>query len=219
MNTTVLTFYGTSIGKKVVMAATGIVFLGFVVVHLVGNLQIFLGPAQLNGYAEFLHSKPGLVWAFRLVLLGAVALHILAATQLTLQSWKARPQKYVRQRYQESSYAARTMRWSGPLLGLFILYHLLHFTTGQAHSAFVAGEVYANVVAGFSVWYIAAVYIVAMVMLGLHIYHGIWSLFQTVGANHPKYNHLRRGLAAAVTLVVVCGNISMPVAVLTGIIG
>lgn len=219
MTTNVMTFYGTSIGKKVVMAATGIVFLGFVVIHLLGNLQIYMGPAKLNAYAAFLHANPGLVWTLRLVLLGAVGLHVLAATQLTLQSWAARPRKYVKQRYQESDYAARTMRWSGPFLGLFIVYHLLHFTTGTAHGSFVPGDVYANVVAGFSVVPISAVYIVAMLSLGFHMYHGLWSLFQTLGANHPKYNHLRRGLAAAVTLVVVCGNISMPVAVLAGIIG
>ncbi len=218
MATAVLSFYSTSIGKKVVMAATGIVFLGFVVVHMLGNLQVFLGPAQLNAYAAFLHSKPGVVWAIRLLLLGAVGLHVLAAAQLTLQSWRARPRKYVRRAYQESDYAARTMRWSGPFLGLFILYHLAHFTTGHAHATFQAGQVYQNVIAGFSVPWVSGIYIVAMVLLGLHMYHGLWSLFQTLGANHPKYNHWRRGFAAAVTLVVVAGNISMPVAVLTGMI-
>jgi len=213
-----MTLYGTSIGKKVVMAVTGIVFFGFVVIHMIGNLQIFAGAEQLDGYAAFLHSKPAVVWALRLILLGAVGLHVLAATQLTLQSWRARPRKYVKQRYQESDYAARTMRWSGPLLGLFIVYHLLHLTTGQAHTTFVAGNVYANVVAGFSSPAIAGVYIVGMVLLGLHMYHGLWSLFQTLGANHPRYNHLRRAFAATATLIVVCGNISMPVAVLAGII-
>ena len=218
MATNVMTLYSTSVGKKVVMAATGVMFFGFLVIHMLGNLQIFLGAEKLDAYAAFLHSNPGLVWAMRLLLIGAVGLHVLAATQLTLQSWRARPRKYVRQRFQETDYAARTMRWSGPLLGLFILYHLLHFTVGTVHPTFVAGEVYANVVAGFSSPAIAGVYIVAMVLLGLHMYHGLWSLFQTLGANHPRYNHLRRGFAVVATLVVACGNISMPVAVLVGLI-
>lgn len=218
MTTTVMTFYGTSIGKKVVMALTGIIFFFFLVVHMLGNLQIFLGAEQLDGYAAFLHSKPAIVWTMRLLLLAAVGVHVLAATQLTLQSWAARPRKYVKQRYQESDYAARTMRWSGPFLAMFIVYHLLHFTTGHAHGTFQAGAVYQNVVAGFAVPWISGFYIVSMVLLGFHIYHGLWSLFQTLGANHPKYNHWRRGFAVAVTAVVVTGNISMPVAVLAGMI-
>lgn len=218
MTSTLFAFYSTSIGKKVVMAATGVVLLTFVAVHMAGNMQIYLGPQALNDYAAFLHKNLAVLWAFRILLILCVALHIVAAVQLTLQSWRARPRRYVTHRFLETDYAARTMRWSGPILGGFIVYHLLHFTTGTAHPTFQDGNVYANVVAGFQQWPAAIAYIIAMVLLGLHLFHGLWSLLQTLGANHPRYNALRRMAAAAFAFVVVTGNISMPVAVLTGLV-
>jgi succinate dehydrogenase / fumarate reductase cytochrome b subunit len=218
MTTVALSFYGTSIGKKVVMAVTGVILFGFVVGHMLGNLQLYLGPDRLNAYAAFLKGTPALLWTVRGVLLISVALHILSATQLTLQSWRARPKGYARQRYQESDYAARTMRWSGPILALFLIYHLAHLTLGSAGPRFSPTDVYGNVVAGFRVWWISAFYIAAMLALGLHMFHGVWSLMQTLGANHPRYNHWRRIFAVGITLVVVFGNISMPVSVLTGLV-
>jgi len=211
-------FLGSSIGKKLIMAVTGVMLFGFVVGHMFGNLQIYMGPEKLDAYAALLKSMGSLLWVVRGALLLIVGVHIWAATSLTLTSWSARPEGYRVTAYQESNYASRTMRWSGPILGAFIVYHLLHFTVGSAHPDFDHVEVYRNVVLGFSMPWVSAVYIVAMLALGFHMYHGVWSMLQSLGLNHPRYNHLRRIFAAAVTLVVVVGNISIPVAVLTGFV-
>ena len=221
MATKVLGFYGTSVGKKVVMAVTGFIVFGFVTVHMLGNLQIFLGPDKINGYAAFLKSSQAFLWAFRGTLLLAVALHILSATLLTLQSWAARPEGYAVRKYRESTYAARTMRWGGPIIALFVIYHLLHFTTGQLHPtapSFDGHAVYNNVVLGFQVWWVAAVYIVAVSFVGLHLYHGVWSLLQTLGAAHPKYNRWRRVFAMIFAEVVWAGMVAVPLAVQAGMI-
>lgn len=212
--------FASTIGRKAVMAATGVVLVAFVVGHMLGNLQVYLGAAALDAYGallrELLHGTG--LWIVRAVLLGAVGLHIWAAWSLTRSGWKARPVGYRRTEHRESTYASRTMRWSGPILALFVVYHLLHLTIGNAHPSFEEGRVYHNVVAGFSVWPVSAFYILAMVALGLHMYHGVWSLTQTLGLAHPRYDRLRRGLAAAITLAVVAGNISIPVAVLSGLV-
>jgi len=221
MATKVLGFYGTSVGKKVVMAVTGFIVFGFVFVHMLGNLQIFLGPDKLNNYAAFLKSSQAFLWAFRGTLLLAVILHILSATLLTLQSWAARPQGYAVRKYRESTYAARTMRWGGPIIGLFVIYHLLHFTTGDLHPTaahFDGHAVYNNVVLGFQVWWVAAIYIAAVSFVGLHLYHGVWSLLQTLGAAHPKYNRWRRVFAMVFAEVVWAGMVAVPLAVQAGMI-
>jgi succinate dehydrogenase / fumarate reductase cytochrome b subunit len=214
------TLFGSSIGKKMVMAVTGLVLLGFVVGHMIGNLQIYLGAKALNHYAEFLreflHGQG--IWLARGGLLIAVGLHIWAATMLTLGNWSARPVGYRQWQAKESTYASRTMVWSGPILAAFIVYHLLHFTTGQAHPEFVAGDVYRNVVIGFKNPFASAFYILAMLALGLHMYHGLWSMLQTLGLSHPRWNPWRRGIALAVAGVVVVGNISIPLAVLAGVV-
>jgi len=212
------TFLGSSIGKKLVMAASGLVLLGFVVGHMVGNLQIYLGADALNAYAEFLrHMLHGQgIWLARGGVLLAVVAHIWAATSLTLGNWGARPVGYRQWQARESTYASRTMIWSGPILFAFILYHLAHLTIGSAHPQFVASDVYRNVVIGFSNPFASAFYILAMLALGLHMYHGLWSMLQTLGLSHERWNPWRRGLALAVASVVVVGNISIPVAVLTG---
>ncbi len=213
-------FLGSSIGKKVVMAATGVILFGFVVGHMIGNLQIFLGSAALNAYGAFLRhvGHGGGIWVARAVILVAVALHIWAATSLTLTSLKARPVGYRQVTPQASTYASRTMRWSGPLLALFIGYHLAHFTLGTAHPSFREGDVYHNVIVGFSQWPVSVFYILAMLGLGLHMYHGVWSMLQTLGLSHPRYNPLRQAFASVVTGLVVAGNISIPVSVLAGLI-
>jgi succinate dehydrogenase / fumarate reductase cytochrome b subunit len=221
MTTKVLSFYGTSVGKKVVMAVTGVIVFGFVVVHMLGNLQVFLGPAKLNGYAALLKSSPAFLWAFRGTLLVAVFLHILSATQLTLQSWAARPQGYVVQKFRETTYAARTMRWGGPIIALFVVYHLLHLTTGQLHPTapfFDGHDVYNNVVHGFQVPWVAALYLVAVSFVALHLYHGVWSMLQTLGAAHPKYNRWRRVFAVVFAELVWAGMVAVPLAVLAGMI-
>jgi len=214
------TFLGSSIGKKVVMAATGLVLFGFVVGHMIGNLQVFLGAEALNEYAEFLrHFFHGQgVWIARAGLLVAVVLHIWTATALTLSNWSARPEGYREWQARESTYASRTMVWSGPILAVFILYHLAHLTIGTAHPDFVASDVYRNLVLGFLNPFASAFYILSMLALGLHMYHGVWSLLQTLGLSHARWNPWRRVFAGAVTGLVVVGNISIPVAVLTGVV-
>lgn len=214
------TFFGSSIGKKVVMAATGLVLFGFVVGHMIGNLQVFLGPKALNEYSEFLrHFLHGQgLWIARVGLLVGVALHIWAATSLTLSNWSARPVGYRQWQARESTYASRTMVWSGPILAAFVIYHLAHLTTGTAHPRFVVGDVYRNVVVGFQNPFVSAFYILAMLALGLHMYHGIWSMLQSLGLSHERWNPWRRVLSAVVTGLVVVGNISIPVAILTGVV-
>lgn len=209
-------FYRATVGKKFVMAVTGILLFGFVVVHMIGNLQIYQGPEKLNHYAELLRNLPALVWGARIVLGFCVLVHILAAVQLTLRNWGSRPVKYRIRHYQEADYAARTMVWSGPIIAAFVVYHLLHFTVGSVHPSFVATDVYHNVVAGFQVPAVAIFYMLANGLLGFHLYHGLWSLFQTFGLNHPAYNAWRRVVAAAFATVIGVANISIPLAVLLG---
>ena len=214
----VVAFWDSTVGKKIVMAVTGAIGVGYLIGHVAGNLLIYQGPARIDAYAAFLKSNPGLLWATRAILLLAVSLHIIAAFQLARISQKSRPVAYKRRRAVGSDFASRTMRWTGPVIGIFIVYHLLHFTTGTIHPHFHEGQVYHNVTTGFRVWYISAFYIVAMLALLAHLYHGAWSMFRSLGLNHPKYNQLVRALATIVTVVVVIGFTSIPVAVLLGLI-
>jgi succinate dehydrogenase / fumarate reductase cytochrome b subunit len=217
----VVSLYSTSIGKKYIMAVTGLIGVGFVIVHMIGNLQAFPflgGQERLNAYSHSLRHLGGLLWAARLTLLIAVVLHIVAAYQLTRMSLASRPVDYGYWKPRGSDYASRTMRWSGPILALFIVYHLLHFTFGTVHPDFVQGDVYSNVVKGFQVWYVSALYIIAMIALGLHLYHGAWSMFQSLGLNNSKLNPVFHTIAVAITFIVVIGNISIPIAVLAGYI-
>jgi succinate dehydrogenase cytochrome b subunit len=211
-------FLGSTIGKKAVMAATGLVLVGFVVAHMIGNLQLYLGAETLNAYGHLLRAlgHGAALWVARGVLLASVGLHIWAATTLTLQSQAARKVGYRKLAFTESTYASRTMRWSGPILLLFILYHLAHFTLGTAHPQFVEGDVYGNVIVGFQSTPVVAFYVAAMLALGLHLYHGIWSMLQTLGLSHPSYNRWRHALSTLITLIVVAGNLSFPLAVYFG---
>jgi succinate dehydrogenase / fumarate reductase, cytochrome b subunit len=221
-----LTLFRSSVGKKIAMAVTGAILLGFVVVHMIGNLKVFQGAAAFNEYAAGLRTfgAPFLgtgqaLWIARIVLLAAVLIHIGAAFQLVRQSRAARAHGYAK--YDNSlvfSYASRTMVWGGLIVLAFIVYHLLHLTLGTAHPDFIPHNAYHNFVIGFQQWPVSLFYILAMIPLGLHIYHGLWSALQTLGANDPKYNRYRRPIALAVALLVVAGNILFPVAVLTGIV-
>lgn len=214
-------FVASTIGRKVVMAVTGLVLFGFVLVHMVGNLLVFLPDHEaINHYGRFLREMlhGGGIWAARAVLLVAVVLHIWAAWSLTRTNWKARPVPYKVVTPDASTYASRTMRWSGPILALFIVYHLLHFTVGTVHPDFVDGDVYRNVVVGFSVWPVALFYVIAMLALGLHLRHGAWSMLQTLGASHPRWNGARNLAASVFTLVIVLGFVSVPLAVLAGVL-
>jgi succinate dehydrogenase / fumarate reductase, cytochrome b subunit len=210
----------TTVGKKVVMAVTGLILFGFVIVHMLGNLQVYVGPEAINSYGlslqTFLHG--GGIWLFRAVLLTAVLLHIWAMTALTLANRRAREVGYREWKARESTYASRTMRWSGVFLLAFIVFHLLHFTTGDLHPDFIPGDVYHNVITGFQVVPVAIVYILATLVLALHLFHGSWSMLQTLGLNHPRYNRLRNIVCVGLAALVVIGNLSFPVAVLTGLI-
>jgi len=210
--------WNSTVGKKIVMALTGAIGVGYLAAHVSGNLLVFAGPEKINTYAALLKSNPGLLWTARTILIVAVLLHIIAAYQLARTSQKSRPISYKRWRAVGSDFASRTMRWTGPLVGLFIVYHLLHFTLGTVHPSFDERNVYHNVISGFQVWYVSAIYIIAMLALSLHLYHGAWSMFESLGINHLKYNRLIRVLATVVTVVVVVGFISIPVAVLLGFI-
>jgi succinate dehydrogenase / fumarate reductase, cytochrome b subunit len=213
-----LTFYSTSIGKKVVMAITGLILFGFVIGHMLGNLQVFMGAKQMNAYAAMLKANATLLWGVRIVLLVGVILHIVAAVQLTRMSQRSRPEGYHYKDVIQADYAARTMRWSGPIIAVFVIYHLLHFTTGSVHPRFDVHDVYRNVISGFRVWPVSLFYIIAMVALAFHLWHGVWSLFQTLGLINPKSNKIIHRLAAIATLALVTGFISIPMAVLAGLI-
>lgn len=207
------------VGKKIVMAATGVILSVFVLGHMIGNLQVFLGPERINAYGRFLHGNMELLWPVRLVLLASVGLHVLAAWQLTiLNNFKARPVAYLKKTAIASDYAARTMVWSGPIVAAFIVYHLLHFTLGTAHPNFIEGDVYHNVITGFQVPAAALFYIVANILLATHLYHGVWSMFQTLGVSHPRYTPWLKGGAKAFGIVIGLGNCSIPLAVLAGLL-
>lgn len=217
--------YRTAVGKKAVMAVTGIILFGFVLVHMIGNLHLYEGAAYMNEYGQFLRQvgAPAIpphaaLWIARSVLLAAVVLHIWSAWQVTRMSQEARPSRYEHKRKMHTSYASRTMRWGGVILVLFIIYHLLHFTAGSVHPDFREGEPYHNVVAGFSIWWVSLFYIVANVALGFHLYHGVWSLFQSLGWNHPRFNRWRDAFAHTFAWVITIGNVSFPLAVLTGLV-
>jgi len=214
-------FACSTIGRKVVMAVTGLILFGFVFAHMLGNLQMFLPDHEaINHYGKFLREMlhGGGIWVARAVLLGSVSLHIWAAWSLTRTSWKARPVPYKVVTPDASSYASRTMRWSGPIVFLFIVYHLLHFTVGSVHPAFEEGQIYRNVIVGFSFWPVAVAYVIAISALGLHLRHGAWSMLQTLGASHPQWDRLRNLAATVFTVIIVLGFISVPLAVLAGVL-
>ena len=215
-------FFGSSIGRKIVMAVTGVILVLFVLGHLAGNLQIYLpnGREAMNAYGEFLrHFLHGAgIWLARATLLAAVVLHIWAATSLTLTSRAARSVGYRERTWTESTYASRTMRWSGVIVLAFVIYHLLHFTFGTVHPSFVPGDVGHNFIAGFQSVPVSLFYILAMVLLCLHLRHGVWSMCQTLGLAHPRYRRWALAAAWAIALIVLIGNVSFPVAVQAGIL-
>jgi succinate dehydrogenase / fumarate reductase, cytochrome b subunit len=227
-------FYSTAVGKKYVMAITGIIGIAFVIGHMIGNLKMYLGVVTEDGervydidvYGEFLRvfGVPILphgifLWMLRLVLIAALVLHVHAAYSLTVLNRKARPVKYQSARdYQVANFASRTMRWTGIIVVLFIAWHLADLTWGWAHPDFVKGAVYYNVDQSLSRLPVAVLYIVANIALGIHLFHGTWSLFQSLGWSNPRFNNWRRYLATGIATVVVVGNVSFPVAVLAGIV-
>jgi succinate dehydrogenase / fumarate reductase cytochrome b subunit len=213
-------FWASTVGKKIVMAVTGILLFAFVIGHLLGNLQVFEGPAKLNAYGAFLHSIGEFLWPVRIILLIAVTLHIVATVQLALRKKRARPIEYSVKKAIASSYASRTMYWSGPIVLAFIIFHLLHLTAGYIHpgAAYIEGDVYHNVVSGFQVWWVSLSYIVAISLLGLHLRHGLWSMFQTLGIHQPQYTLRFKKAAMVIALLITLGYISIPISVLLGLV-
>jgi succinate dehydrogenase / fumarate reductase, cytochrome b subunit len=218
--------YRSAVGKKYVMAVTGIALMGFVFFHMLGNLKMYLGAADFDHYAEWLRTllvpflpRTFTLWLLRLGLIAAFALHIHAAYSLTRMNRAARSTGYAGRRdYVAANYASRTMRWSGVIVGLFIVWHLFDLSWTGTGFTYVRGDAYANVVNSLSRVPVAALYIVANLALGLHLFHGGWSLFQSMGWNNPRYNRWRRNFAAAFAAIIVIGNVSFPIAVLAGIV-
>jgi succinate dehydrogenase / fumarate reductase cytochrome b subunit len=211
-------FYQTTVGKKAIMAVTGVLLFAFILGHLAGNLQAFEGREKFDSYAVFLRSVPAALYSARLVILVAVTFHIVTTVQLALLKSKARPIGYVKKDNSQAGYASRTMYWSGPIVGAFVVYHLAQFTFLLTDSRFQEGQVYDNLVITFQQPYISILYIIAMVLLGFHISHGVWSMFQSLGLTTPVYSPFIKGLAQVLALVITLGFISIPIAVLAGII-
>ena len=213
-----LHFWNTTIGKKAVMAVTGAILAAFVVGHLLGNLQIFLGPDRFNGYSRLLKALPELLWPVRIILLASVILHIWSSVQLAVVKSEARPIGYTRSKSTASSYASRTMYMSGPILAAFIIYHLMQFTFGVGGTPFMESDPYGNVINGFRVPAVSLFYIIAMGLLCLHLRHGLSSIAQSLGLSHPRYTPRLQALSAIVAMLIFFGFVSIPVAVLAGVI-
>jgi succinate dehydrogenase / fumarate reductase, cytochrome b subunit len=223
--TRVLKLHESSVGKKILMAVSGLILWGYVIVHMAGNLKVYQGHEAFNHYAEGLRTigapifgRGQLLWLARIVLLVAVIVHIAAAVQLVLASRRARKVGYKQFDSLAFSFASRTMTWGGLVILAFVIYHLMHLTFGNVHPEFRHGDAYHNFVAGFQSVPVSVAYMVAMIPLGLHLYHGLWSTFQTLGANNPVYNRWRRPLALVIAAAVVLGNLSFPIAVLSGVV-
>jgi len=213
------------VGKKAIMAVTGLILFLFVVAHLLGNLKVFEGPAKFNAYAAGLRAigapilgPSQFLWVARIVLLASVLAHIWAAALVTRASLTARPVGYHALAATETTYAARTMRWGGVIILLYVIYHLLDFTFGTVNPDFVPGDVYHNVLASFHAWPVALAYVVAMLAVGLHIYHGVWSALQTLGLHRAPVDRWRRGVAGAVAAAITLGYVAIPVSVLAGVL-
>ena len=219
----VVRFYRSAIGKKWVMAVTGIILLGFILAHMIGNLKLYLSKEEINLYGEALRNMPGallprtvLLWTIRIVLTLAFVFHIHSAIGLTLINRKARPaaDRYQSKRdYVAADYASRTMRWTGVIILAFLAFHLMDLTWGNANRHFVRGDPYNNLIFSMRRVPVAIVYLLANMALALHLYHGIWSMFQSIGATNPRYNALRRRFAQGFAAVILIGNVSFPIAV------
>jgi succinate dehydrogenase / fumarate reductase cytochrome b subunit len=215
-------FFSSSIGKKIVMAVTGVILCGFILGHMSGNLQAFLpnGQEALDHYGVFLRQMlhGSALWIVRAGLLLAAGLHVWAFVSLTRQNMAARPAGYRESARREATFASRSMKLTGPLILVFLVYHILHMTIGSVHPQFIEGRVYHNLVTGLQVTWVALFYIVAMIALSFHVWHGVWSMLQTLGASHPRWNPLRKKVAVVFTVLVCGGFAAVPIAVLLGVL-
>lgn len=212
----ILALWKTTVGKKVAMAVTGTLMLIFLISHVISNVLIFSDPSHLDRYAVLVRSFGPALWIARIGLLACLIVHVVATWQLTQRARRARPRGYATHRYQVENYAARTMRWGGVLLAVFIVFHILHFTTGTFHPDFHPGMVGQNVIEGFRVKPVAIFYVVAMLALGMHLLHGVWSAFQTLGFSHPAWNRTRMALSIGLAVLIAGGLASIPMAALFG---
>jgi succinate dehydrogenase / fumarate reductase cytochrome b subunit len=218
--------YRSAVGKKYVMAITGVMLVGFVVVHMIGNLKMYLGHEDFNHYGEFLREllvpilpRTVTLWLLRLGLIAAFVLHIHAAYSLTRINHAARTVKYQSKRdYIAANWASRTMRYTGSIFAIFLVWHLFDLTFTGTGYHYVRGYPYENVANSLSRVPVALLYIVANLALGVHLFHGMWSLFQSLGLSNPRFNAVRRNIAAATAAIVVIGNVSFPIAVLAGVV-
>ena len=213
-----LSFWRSTVGKKAIMAVTGVIGIGFVFGHMVGNLITYAGRDALNAYAVSLRAVPPLLWGIRLTLTLAVVVHLVCWAQLGLLALSARPQGYAKPGNIQGDFSSLTMRWTGPLLGLFIVFRLAHLTWGLMQPGYSHTDVYANVVMGFSQLWVSGFYMLCVGALGYHLLHGSWAFLSSLGLSHPKYNPILRFVGTAVVAAVVVGNLSLPVAVLAGVI-
>ena len=211
-------FWRASIGKKVVMAVTGVIMFGFLIGHVLGNLQVFAGADKINAYSEFLHHSPGILWGTRTVVGLALIFHVVAAVQLYAQKVAARPQKYAKWTRRTSTLPSRWMLWSGFAIFFFVIYHLMHFTFGvkAVHPTFVEGDVYQNMISAFQTPYVAAIYIVAMTLLMAHLFHGLYSMFQSAGIAHPAWTPRIKLGAALIAFVLAAAFAVIPIAIAAG---
>ena len=209
----------STVGKKALMALTGAILLLYVFFHLLGNLQVFAGPEQINAYARLLHVSPQLLWTVRVVLLAAVLVHAVAGVALWLRARSARPVGYAEYRSDASSTASRTMIWSGLLILAFVVYHLLDLTVGIANPDFREGDVFHNVVVSFGRAAGVLAYLLAMVGLGFHLWHGVYSMFQSLGLLNRRLTPGMKRFAAGVSVILAIGFASIPIAVLFGLVG
>jgi succinate dehydrogenase / fumarate reductase, cytochrome b subunit len=215
----------TSIGRKLLMASASILLFLYIVAHLAGNLKLFLGAEAFNHYAEWLRvvgeplfPEQSVLWIARVVLLLALFVHVGEYVLLWLQKRRARTTRYKKYDPQVFSWTSRTMMWGGIAIFAFVAFHILHLTTGDVHPDFVPGDAYNNVVIGFQSLPVAGIYMVGVISLGMHLYHGLWSAMQTFGINNPKYNGYRRPAAGIIAVLITIGYLAIPLAVLTGVI-
>ncbi|HLB11056.1 MAG TPA: succinate dehydrogenase cytochrome b subunit [Gemmatimonadaceae bacterium] len=208
-------FWSSTVGKKIVMAVSGLIMVGFVILHMAGNLQLFESSERLNTYSAFLHGPANeVLWIVRVVLLIAVIAHVVAAYQLTVLDRAARPVPYAKRELQAATIGSRTMRVGGIVLAVFIVLHVMHFTTLTLQPApLTVGDVYGNVIASFQIWWVTVLYVIAMIALGLHLYHGAWSSVRTLGFERGRLDPFHRPVAIALALIVWAGFTLVPVAV------
>lgn len=216
-----LTLLDTTVGKKAALAVSGVVLFGFVFGHMLGNLQVFLGPEVFNHYAEMLKGNALLLWGVRSTVATAVVVHVTMMVQLYSRTASARPVEYRVQKAVTSTYASATMKYTGPLLLAYLVFHILHFTApGMGFGVYDHSptDAYGNFISSFQIPWVTLIYVVSNLFLSMHLYHGSWSLMQSLGLSHPRYNALRARIAQGIAMLITAGNVAMPLCVLFGLV-